>query len=289
MSLAFANSAFDAAKIVVATVIDRRFVEFAGVMLHTLIQNGDADRADIVVLCDGLSARDKSRLRQCSGSRAVQFLDLNDATLRSIKGLKTNSNWSRAIYGRLLLPQLVSPDVQQILYLDADTIVVDSLLPLLATDMGGLPVAAVGGMSETDSRRLNVPGTVKTLNSGVLLIDVKEWNARDLTRVCLEIASDETRPLRFFDQDALNIALAGDFMPIDGRWNVGTGSFSDEPAVFHFTHDKPNSVRCKHPAQKQYLTYRRATPWANDRLKTRWEKRLYRLAHSFRKLLRLQS
>lgn len=288
MSPAFPNSDPASPRFVVATVIDRRFVELAGVMLHTLIENGDVDEAAILVLCDGLSAKDKSRLRQCLGSRPAQLLDLDDASLQSIKGLKTNSNWSRAIYGRLILPQFVSPEVEQILYLDADTIVVDSLRPLLATDMAGFPVAAVGGVSEGDCRRLDLPLTVKTLNSGVLLINVKEWLARDLTRACLEIANDANRPLKFFDQDALNIALAGDFVALDIRWNVATGASSDKPAIFHFTHDKPNSIRCKHPAQNQYLAYRQATPWANKRLKPRWHKRVARLTNSFRTLLRLR-
>ncbi|HEV7308732.1 glycosyltransferase family 8 protein [Ensifer sp.] len=268
----------------VVTSIDRRFVEFAGVMLHTLALNGDVDEANVVVFCDGLTRKDKAHLRLCSGHLRLTLFELSEKTLRQFHGLKTNSNWSRSIYTRLVLPDLLGAKEGRLIYLDADTIVVDSLVPLLKLDMAGMPVAAAGDVSEQDISRLKLPDGTKTMNSGVLLIDIREWLSRDLSRACLEIVRSQAARLKFYDQDALNIALVGQFAPLDRRWNVILHAHVDDPAIIHFTHDKPNSVRCQHVAQPLYLQYRQATPWAKKALKPRWHKRVNRLAHSLRRL-----
>ncbi|MBD9648459.1 glycosyltransferase family 8 protein [Ensifer sp. ENS09] len=268
----------------VVTSVDRRFVEFAGVMLHTLALNGDVDEVNVTVFCDGLTPKDKSHLRRCGGRLRLTLFELSEKTLRQFEGLKTNSNWSRSIYTRLVLPDLLGCKEGRLVYLDADTIVVDSLRPLLNLDMSGMPVAAVSGVSNQDNARLKLPDGTRTMNSGVLLIDIVEWLKGDLSSRCLEIVRSQAARLKFFDQDALNIALAGQFASLDRRWNVILHSHADEPAIFHFTHDKPNSVRCQHPAQPLYLQYRQATPWAKKRLKSRWHKRISRLTHSVRRL-----
>ncbi|WP_077961620.1 glycosyltransferase family 8 protein [Ensifer adhaerens] len=268
----------------VVTSIDRRFVEFAGVMLHTLALNGDVDDANVVVFCDGLTSKDKSHLRMCGGQLRLTLFELSEKTLRQFDGLKTNSNWSRSIYTRLILPDLLGCKEGRLIYLDADTIVVDSLRPLMTLEMAGMPVAAVGGVSKRDTSRLKLPDGTKTMNSGVLLINVREWLSRGLSKRCLEIVRSQAARLKFFDQDALNIALVGQFASLDRRWNVILHSHADDPAIIHFTHDKPNSVRCQHPAQPLYLQYRQATPWAKKPLKSRWHKRISRLANSVRRL-----
>lgn len=271
----------------VVTSIDRRFVEFAGVMLHTLALNGEVEDTTVVVFCDGLTAKDKERLKQCAGKLRVVIFDLTDGILEKFKGFKTNSNWSRSIYTRLILPSLLGLKEGRMVYLDADTIVVDRLGPLLDFDMAGMAVAALGTASAQDSSRLNLPDGTKIMNSGVLLIDVKAWLSRDLTNNCLDVVRSRADSLKFFDQDALNIVLAGEFASLDPRWNVMLRSCVDNPAVIHFTHDKPNSVRCQHAAQPLYLKYRQSTPWANKRLKSRWHKRINRVGYSIRKVFGL--
>ena len=62
------------------------------------------------------------------------------------------------IYGRILIPQLISDD--RVIYLDADTIVNGSLKDLFSLDMDGHTIGAVEDFSMTG-----------TFNSGMLLID----------------------------------------------------------------------------------------------------------------------
>lgn len=271
----------------IVTVIDRRFVELAGVMVRSLVANGDIGPSRIVVVCDNLKVQDKNNIRRCALPSEVEFIDLSASALAKIGSLPTNSNWSRTIYARLLLPELLDAKSGRILYLDADTLILSSLRELLTLDMKSMPVAAWGGIVLDVASRLHLEPSTKTLNSGVLLFDVENWNSQQLSVKSLAVVSEKTPLLKFFDQDALNIALSGNFVPLDVKWNNnGRGDLS-QVAVVHFTHDKPNSARCRHPAKHLYLEYRNATPWANKPLQSIWHKRLNRVKHSVKRTLGL--
>ncbi|NTE86921.1 glycosyltransferase family 8 protein [Agrobacterium rubi] len=270
----------------IVTVIDRGFVELAGVMLRSLVANGEIGVSNIVVVCDKLTSNDKKNLRSCALPSHVNFIDLTGTALSKIKRLPTNSNWSRTIYARLFLPDLIGVKTGKILYLDADILILRSLKELLTLDMAAFSVAAVGGVSHDMVSRLDLAPETKTLNSGVLLFDVENWNRHHLSAKTLTVASEKSSLLKFFDQDALNIALAGDFLPLDGMWNhPGRGDLADV-AILHFTHDKPNSVRCRHPAKNLYLQYRNTTPWKNKPLQSVWHKRFNRIKYSIKRNLR---
>lgn len=274
-------------KTCIVTVIDRRFVELAGVMVKSLVENGEIGACRIVVVCDNLRAQDKINIRQCALPTDVEFIDLTASALSKISSLPTNSNWSRAIYARLLLPELLGSQAARILYLDADILILSSLRQLLTLDVKSFPLAASGGIAPEVASRLDLEPSIKTLNSGVLLFDVENWNREQLSAKSLSVVSEKKALLTFFDQDALNIALSGNFLPLDVKWNNnGRGELS-QVAVLHFTHEKPNSVRCLHPAKGLYLQYRKATPWANKPLQSIWHKRFNRVKHSITRKLGL--
>lgn len=271
----------------IVTVIDRGFVELAGVMLKSLVTNGDVGDCKIVVVCDNLTQRDKQDILECALPSKVEFKDLTSSDLSKLRYLPTNSNWSRTIYARLILPELLNVASGKILYLDADILILRSLRPLLELDLGDFPVAACGGISPEASQRLELHPSTKMLNSGVLLFDAKNWRREGLSEKSLLVASEKTPLLKFFDQDALTIALSGNFLSLGLEWNnPGRGDLSDV-AILHFTHDKPNSVRCRHPAKGLYLQYRKATPWRDKPLQSVWHKRIKRVTHSIKRKLRL--
>ncbi|WP_416407250.1 glycosyltransferase family 8 protein [Agrobacterium rosae] len=274
-------------KTCIVTVIDRRFVELAGVMVRSLVENGEIEACRIVVVCDNLRTQDKINIRQCALPTDIEFIDLTASALSKISSLPTNSNWSRAIYARLLLPELLGSQAARILYLDADILILSSLRQLLTMDMKSFPLAASGGIVPEVASRLDLEPSTKTLNSGVLLFDVENWNREQLSAKSLSVVSEKKTLLTFFDQDALNIALSGNFLPLDGKWNNnGRGELS-QVAILHFTHEKPNSVRCLHPAKGLYLQYRKETPWANKPLQSVWHKRYYRVKHSIKRKIGL--
>ncbi|CAN7162322.1 glycosyltransferase family 8 protein [Rhizobium sp. LjRoot258] len=270
---------------IIATATDRNFVELAGVMLHSLVATDVGEDVRLVVFCDGLRPGDKSNIARCVHPRTVEFIDLQGAHTARMATLQTNSNWSRAIYTRLLMPQLLGVTTGRIVYLDADTLVVDSVNPLFKIDLGIYAVGAMGGKSAKETARLGLAPDINTFNSGVLVVDVEKWLKEDISEKTLALAAERaSKNLPAFDQDVLNIVLNGRFAVLDYRWNCLGKCEHPSPAVIHFTHAKPNTTRCVHPWRHVYFEHRAQTPWARSRLKTKWDRRARRLSSSLKRI-----
>lgn len=260
-----------------ACAIDRNYAELAGVMLYSVRINGDIPDVDLCVLGDALRPIDKRRLEICAG-RKIKFIDLTDEMIARFEGFRTNANWSRAIYGRLILPDLLDADVSRLVYLDADTIAKKSIRPLFEMDLDGAIAAAVGGPLPRMNASIGRPADRFYFNSGVLVLELDQYRAGRLGDRALEIIGNND--LRFPDQDALNLVIDGRVVPLDRSWNMELAEGRDTAAIIHFTHAKPNTVECEHPEKELFLEYRSHTPWAEKRLKNRLDKRWRKFKHS---------
>ncbi|EJL54860.1 LPS:glycosyltransferase [Rhizobium sp. CF122] len=268
---------------IVACAIDRRFAELAGVVIYSLELNGDVPDAEIYVIGDGLKQSDKDKIQACA-KRRLTFFDLDEGTLKHIKGLPTNSNWSRVVYARLFFPNLLPADKGNLLYLDADTMIKGSLRPLQDLEMGSAVIAAAGGPSQLNAN-IGRPDEAFYFNSGVVLINLREWQSEGLSEKAIALLN--SRPFTFPDQDVLNLLSDGRTISLDPKWNAQRRKSSNEDTrIVHFTHAKPNTTYCDHPEQALFLEYRSHTPWTNARLRTKTDRRLNRLMHSIKRKLR---
>jgi lipopolysaccharide biosynthesis glycosyltransferase/glycosyltransferase involved in cell wall biosynthesis len=154
-------------------------------------------------------------------------------------GLHATDQYTGAIYYRFMLPDLVPAD--RVIYIDSDTIVRRSLSGLYQLDLAGRPVGAMQdytlfhhmrdhgmpifyqgegydvGKYAREVLDLDLDAT-SYFNSGVLVMDLALWRARDIARRCLDFCR-ATGVLHMADQDALNHVLRGDFTRLDPRWN----------------------------------------------------------------------
>ncbi|MES5099007.1 glycosyltransferase family 8 protein [Agrobacterium sp. BA1120] len=259
-----------------ACCIDRNYVELAGVMLRSVFKNGNIGDIDICILGDGLRSKDKLMITQAAG-RSVNFIDMTQAMLSSIRYLKTTSFWSRAIYGRLLLPEIVGDRYQRIVYLDSDVIVKRDIRHLFELDMGDALIAGVAKHMPEHNKRLGRPEGSLYFNSGVFVLDATKWRAKNLTEKSISLI--KTNDFTFMDQDVLNIIATDRFTVLPPIWNAEKGPF-DDAAIVHFTHAKPDSVECRHPERDLYFHFRAETPWASSKLKTKRTRTIRRIKHS---------
>jgi UDP-D-galactose:(glucosyl)LPS alpha-1,3-D-galactosyltransferase len=136
---------------------------------------------------------------------------------------------SDAMYLRLGLVEALPDHVERLLYLDCDTLVTGSLSPLVSVDLVNAPLAAV---RDAFTRRVvdrgglpgwqgypPMSGQDPYFNSGVLLIDTASWRRLDVSDRALGYLLDNAGKLRYPDQDALNVACAGQWTRLPSRWN----------------------------------------------------------------------
>lgn len=270
---------------IIACATDRNYAELAGVLINSVVMNGDVPEAKIIICDYDLREKDRQNIRACAMGRPVEFMRIEDEVKSKLASYRRTVSWSRAMYCRLLLPDLI-PDSGRMIYLDSDMVVLQSLRPLVDMPMNGCAVGAVldAGTPDNIARRnvrLGRAPDAPYLNSGTLLIDLELWRTQEIGQKCLDHL-DKTSA-GYPDQDALNVALGENWIEIDRKWNFTERTSTDFPrdhylqaAVLHYTWRKPNLAHCEHPARDLYLTQRQNTPWKNKPLVSDTQRRMKR-------------
>ena len=217
---------------------------------------------------------------------SISFFSMPDAM---IDGLPITQHFNRAMWYRIHLPELL-PDVDKVLYLDADTIVLDSLVALWETPMNDNYVAAVtnvfGPWDVDYPAKLGMTSPANYFNSGVILMDLAAMRRDRCTAALRTFALEHPQLIWFPDQDAMNVLLEHKRLALHPRWNCMNSLFefpaADEifgreqaeeargrPAIRHFEGggaNKPWHYLCHHPMREAYFEHRRGTPWPKVKL-----------------------
>lgn len=257
---------------------DKNYVELAGVLIRSIVVNGNVPDATIAVCGHGLDDQDRQALKACAADMAIRFYDLA-AVENRLAHVGTTSRWPLATWGRVLLPDMVDQTAERMLFLDSDIVVAKSLRPLAELDLNGKPLGCVpvdkdGAFVERLNVRLQRKAGTSYFNAGVMLIDLAAWRLAGITDAALEVARQFGGTLTYIDQDALNLVLDGHFLPLDRQWNWyrATGDYS-HASIIHYVYDKPHISGSGHPARDLYRLYRSQTPWARRPLVSRWKLR----------------
>ena len=127
---------------------------------------------------------------------------------------------------RLLAPTLI--DADRVIYLDVDTIVCDSLLPLWELDLDGYYFAAV-----PEYGNYNPFFRPLYFNAGVMVMNLKLMREDGIADKLIE-AINKGR-YRYGEQDAINHLCYSKVKPLPTRYNVSLCTGIDsEPAIVHF-------------------------------------------------------
>jgi lipopolysaccharide biosynthesis glycosyltransferase len=222
----------------------------------------DGHDLEIFIVCGhGEAPADFTTLDARLGTRA----GLITTDLDAVAANAPTTGFSRAVYRRLFLDQVVPDHVTRIISLDADIQVVrPGLAALSAIDLGGHAVAAAfdmiflkqyggGALAEQFARHragLGLTADTPYFNNGVTVIDRAAWSARRIGYAALGHVLDRPDACPYLEQDGLNAVLKGRFAPLSPRFNFMGDSFhldlEDEiaPVIRHFvTRPKPWETR----------------------------------------------
>lgn len=267
----------------VAMAADRGFVLPLAVALTSLALAHEPGELAVTVLHDGLAEHD---LEQIERSVAGRFeVCWRQVATDELDGVHYYEELSRATLFRLQLPKLVAPSLERVIFLDADTVVCESLRPLWEMDLDGYELAAVrdagapfaAGPYGTDWRRLGLEPGAPYFNAGLLVIPLDAWRSAAVSRRILEVLRECSPP--WGDQCGLNAVLHGRWKELPRRWNVQTsdaeersvawGLWPDEvrqalidPAMIHYTErDKPWDPGTRHPLAAHWYEALEQSAW----------------------------
>lgn len=217
--------------------INRAFIPLLLNCVSSILRNGGMDEYSAYVLHSDLQKEDMSSIQSAAGKQ-MQFHFIS-VPVSLFEGFPVSRRYPQQIYYRLTAPLLLPPELERILYLDVDTIIINSL-----AELADMPFEETYFMACTHVRkalakinqtRLGMEQEVPYINSGVMLLNLPLFREHlDLAEISA-FANKKKRILFLPDQDILT-ALYGDRVKLldSLRYNL-----SDRVLAFHNAHN-PN-------------------------------------------------
>ena len=257
---------------VVYTAADRNYVLQACVLARSLART-QLHPTVFYVLGNDWSPNDSKRLNELSAGNFTAVV--RPFTEAAHAGIRLSHDFPVETAFNILAPQSIFSECDRVLYLDADMVVRKDLSELFSMELS-TPLAAVCDAHISlmgipsmwrPWREESVEPLAPYLNTGTMLIDVKAWNASQMTEAVVHLLRTYSMPC--VDQDALNLVLRGSFDRLPPTFNSMpyhyfkllrnadlVESSSDivtamnDPSIIHFHRSffgKPWNIGCWHP------------------------------------------
>jgi lipopolysaccharide biosynthesis glycosyltransferase len=223
--LATSEDNYLAAAITMQSIIDNS--EFECICIYVLVPSG-FDNAKSRVFFELVSEYDNV---------SVQVMEMDNHRFPSNSKEPTGANRDRSGANYIATPAWFKISAATLLsqhdvciYLDTDTVVVSSLLPLLDLDFGECYVAGVLAFGFILNRRrikyakvIGLPDYRSYVNTGVLIMNLELIRRDRIESKFFELV--EEGPYDFYDQDVINIACYGRILAIPQKYNLTQESY----------------------------------------------------------------
>lgn len=262
-----------------------------GIMFYSVCVNNPDDKVNFFLITDD-KFRDVNvkKLEESvkSFGNTLTVLKVDDRKLDSMLQFESKL-YTRHVFYRLFMAELLPNSIEKALYLDCDIIVRHSLNELWSIDIAGKAIGCVTdacGALTNIYERLHFPQKYGYFNSGVLLANLKFWRDNNLSDRFVEFIKQTDVQITLPDQDVLNCVLYNAKTDIPIIYNSQTGFLhSDEfllinkerykpeleaavhdPVILHFAGTRPWIENCSHPYTAEYIKYKNLSAWKEEPL-----------------------
>jgi lipopolysaccharide biosynthesis glycosyltransferase len=259
---------------IIVTAANNKYCLPLAVMLKSVEGNLPEDvQATVYILIKQFDKHSKQEVETSldTNKLKIHWIAVNEARLR---GLKVDGHISIDTYYRLLIEDLF-PQHSKVIYLDADIIVNSSICELWDNEFEGkhllaTPIAAresgfVSGTRGVPSYKiLGIPGTTRTFNAGVMVLNLELWRRDSVSDMVFEYLRKHSEYVLWWDQDGLNAMLHEKWLPLPAIWNVMTGhlnlfsTWEDSlltPKEFHDVWNRPGIIHYAGPSKPWLPNY----------------------------------
>lgn len=165
----------------------------------------------------------------------------HEIDITEFEGSKETLRFTKAMYYRLLIPELIAAD--RVLYLDCDVLVRESLVPLFRIDLEKNYLGAVDNPFFKRYQELELESENGYFNSGVLLINSELWRRDNLKQKVMEVIAAIPDALHMPDQDAINKVVAGRWQRLSLRYNAQMSFFLRHRELKEVFPELPSALR----------------------------------------------
>ena len=277
--------------IVVGCAADRHYALPLAVMLRSTADNLDPRTSLKVYVVDGgLDPEIRERIVAALPERvALQWI----APERSgFVDLPLWGHMTITTYDRLTIGRWLPASIERALWLDCDLMVLADLTRLWEAVQGRHTILAAqdtivptlgARFGVACHQEVGIDARAAYFNAGVMLIDLERWRSEDVAGRALAYLKRHRRRVYFWDQEALNAILAGEWSRLDPRWNWSPGfdrfaspdrvldGTKRSPWIVHFTGNlKPWRFEGRSAPHRLYYQYLDSTAWSGWRPAHSW-------------------
>jgi len=204
-----------------------------GVSIYSLLTNNkNLDEINIFILNNDFTQENTLLLNNMVESFGRKLFIINSQKeLARLQNTRLNTKvdnggaaYSKTLgleaYVRFFIVNLVPPWVNQILYLDCDTIVCGSLENITCIDMGEYVSAVVDCWPQKYNMVIGMQKDSQYYNAGVQIINVEKWRKDNILDLYLAHIDTLQKPYRLFDQDIMNVVLENQIGKLDLKYNM---------------------------------------------------------------------
>lgn len=186
-----------------------------------------SDVIDLYVIDCGIkeeTRRKVEEIKKAHGNLGITWIDFSVEDC--FHDFKVLGHISRAAYARFLIP-LLRPELDKAIYSDIDVIYCGDISELYAQKLNGYSLGAVPGHDRKNTtkllsskERLGLSKDHIYFESGLLLIDCKQWREK---QICIDLLRMEPKireKLLYVDQDILNCYFECNYYQLDDKFSV---------------------------------------------------------------------
>ena len=197
----------------------------------------------------------------------AQFLDVCFKSITLSQPVVENETYTLHVLTDKLskssIKRLKEATKERVLYLDTDTMIANSILPLFSLDMKGKAVGAITQnypYAKESIKRLNYDVNKGYLNFGVLLIDLKQWRENNVMKQSIDYCVKNIEHLSLFDQDALNVIFQDNKCELPLCYNIIPANLNSD---YYYTPEHLDEIK-EAVYRPVIIHYASSAPWYMD-------------------------
>jgi lipopolysaccharide biosynthesis glycosyltransferase len=248
----------------IAFSINDAYAHYVCVTMKSIVNNHPDDTVTIHILSDYISEKSKrlisESIRDSESHISIAYHVMDNC---KFEGLKVRHHWTLCVWYRLALCDVLPADIHRVLYLDADTVVVENLSHLFQMDMENKSIAAVIDDYASSGRatRLGYEESKGYVCAGIMLMNLDYWRQHNLSDKSLNWARTHSDILRFLDQDVINVLCQDSKIILPLNYAVASHFFQSE--VLYREHLTEIKECIEHPIIIHYI----CKPWLKETAK----------------------
>ena len=210
----------------ILVAINGQYTKQLNVLLNSIQKSNKDENFNIYIFNKNLN---KEQIEEIKNGLDLKKFCINDVKLNESKFndlLVREQRYPVEIYFRIFAVKYLPNDIDRILYLDADTLVINKLDELYNMDFEGNYFIAATHVKKVVHKfneiRLGIDENNPYINTGVLLINLNELRKIKIEKEVMDFMQKNSKKLLLPDQDIINVMYGNKIKLIDDlKYNLG--------------------------------------------------------------------